>query len=66
MNMVNKLSKFQSVVYAFSFNVFCVTETLLSNYLTIVRIYLLFLFCIVMIDPPSPGGGVLILNNILL
>ena len=58
-SLVNKLSKFQSFVYASKFNVFCVTETWLSNYIYDCEI-LPTDFVLYRKDRPSRGGGVLI------
>ena len=59
MYVVNKLSKFQSFVFTSDFNVFCITETWLSNNIPDGEIlpsdYVLYRK-----DRPSRGGGVLI------
>ena len=58
-SLVNKLSKFQSLVYASDCNVFCITETWLSDQISDGEI-LPSNFVLYRKDRPSRGGGVLI------
>ena len=62
--MVNKLSYFQSFVYASKFSIFCLSETWLSSHIYDSEIFPSN-FVVYRKDRPSRGGGVLIAINSL-
>ena len=61
-SIVNKLSNFQSFVYASKFNVFCITETWLSDSIYDGEI-LSYDYTLYRKDRLSRGGGVLVAVN---